>query len=60
MQDNFSMDGGGGWGDGLGSNASDGEAWGAADEASLARLPLTSRCAARFRYPSAAQGLGDP
>ena len=37
-----------GGGDGSGGNASDGERWGAADEASLARLPLTSCCAARF------------
>ena len=34
--------------DGSGGNASDGEKWGAADEASLARLPLTSCCAARY------------
>ena len=38
-----------GWGgDGSGGNASDGEWWGAADEASLTRSPLTSCCAARF------------
>ena len=34
-----------GWWDG---NASNGERWGAADEVSLARPPLTSRCAAQF------------
>ena len=40
MEDNFSTDGGGGAeGDGSGSNASDGERWGMADEASLARPP---------------------
>ena len=38
----------GGGGDGSGCNASNGEPWGAADEASLARLQLTSCCAARF------------
>ena len=38
----------GGWGDGSGGNVSDGERWGAADEASLARPPLTSCCAAWF------------
>ena len=51
MEDNFSTDkggGGGGGGDGAGGNASDGERWGAADEASLSHPPLTSRCAARF------------
>ena len=49
MEDNFSMDGGRGWGggDGSGGNASDGERWGAADEASFAGPPLTSCCAAR-------------
>ena len=36
-----------GWG-GLGGNASDGERWGEADEASLARPPLTSCRAPRF------------
>ena len=43
MEDNFSTDGVGG---GSGSNASDGERWGEADEAPLARPPLTSCCAA--------------
>ena len=38
-----------GRGDGSGGNASDGELWGAADEASLALLPLTSCCAVRFQ-----------
>ena len=45
MEDNFSTDGGGVGGcvgDGSGGNARDGERWGAADEASLARPPLTS------------------
>ena len=37
-----------GKGDGSGGNASDGERWGAADEASLSCLQLTSCCAARF------------
>ena len=37
-----------GLGDGSGGNASDGERWGAADEASLACPPLTSCCAALF------------
>ena len=35
-------------GDGSGGNASDGERWGAADEALLTLLSLTSCCAARF------------
>ena len=54
MEDNFSTDGAGVWGwwraggYGSGSNASDGERWGAADEASLSCPPLTSCCAARF------------
>ena len=50
MEDNFSMDPGErGWGgDGSGSNVSDGKWWGAADEASLTRPPLTSCCVARF------------
>ena len=34
------------WGDGSGGNASDGEQWGAADEALLARRLLTSCCVA--------------
>ena len=65
MEDNFSTD----WGnvsdvgDGSGSNESDGERWGAADEASLARPPLTSCCAARFLtgrrlIPVHGRGLG--
>ena len=54
MEDNFSMDHGGGWRVGSGSNASDGERRGAADEASLAGPPLTSCCAARW------EGDGDP
>ena len=60
MEDNFSKDIGGG-GDGSGGNASDGEQWRAADEALLARLPLTSCCAARFlKGQSTAQGLRTP
>ena len=47
MEDNFSMDGVGVC-DGSGGNASDGERWRAADEASLACPPLTSCCAAQF------------
>ena len=44
---------------------SDGERWGAADEASLARPPLTSCCAARFLtghrpVPVRGPGVGDP
>ena len=46
MEDNFSMDGGGGWGDGSGYNGRDGEPRGVADETSLCRLPLTFCCAA--------------
>ena len=46
VEDNFPRTGG--QGDGSGGNASDGEWWGAADEASLARPPLTSCCAGRF------------
>ena len=50
---------------GSGGNASAGERWGAADEASLARPPLTSCCAARFltrRRLVAVRGpgIGDP
>ena len=59
MEDNFSTDGV--WGDGSGSNVSDGERWGAADEASLARLPLTSCCVARLltgHRPVLVHGLG--
>ena len=49
MEDNFSTAAVGVEGkDGSGSHASDGERWGAADEASLARPPLTSCCVARF------------
>ena len=49
MEDNFSMDGGGERaGEDSGGNASDGEQWGATDEASLARPPLTSCCEAWF------------
>ena len=50
-----------GWGDGSGGNASDGEQWGAADEALLSCPPLTSCCAARFltgRGPIAVRGPG--
>ena len=47
--------------DGSGGNVSDGEQWGAADEASPARPPLSSCCAARFLTDwSAAGGLGTP
>ena len=50
VEDNFSMDG---WWGGvvqavMWAMGSDGEQWGAADEASLARPPLTSCCAVRF------------
>ena len=47
--------------DGSGGNASDGERWGEADEASLARLPLTSCCVARCvtgRGPLLVRGPG--
>ena len=37
-----------GVGDGSGGNESDGERWGAADEALLACPPLTSCCASQF------------
>ena len=59
LEDNFSMDWGGR--DGSGSNASDGEQWGTADEALLARPPLTC-CAARFLTGrgTMARGLGTP
>ena len=40
-----------GVGDGSGGNTGDGERRGVADEASLARLPLTSCCVARGRQP---------
>ena len=56
---------GGGREDGSGSNAIDGERWGAADEASLACLLLTSCCAARFPtghgpVPVHDPGVADP
>ena len=45
MEDNFST----GWGgNGSGSNASDGEPWGAVNAALLAGLPLTFCCAIWF------------
>ena len=58
------MVGDGGWGDGSGSNASDGERWGAVDEALVACPPLTSCCAAQFLtglrpVPVHGAGLGD-
>ena len=51
--------------DGSGSNASDGERWGEADEASLACPRLTSCCAARFLtgrrlVPACSPGVRDP
>ena len=54
-----------GWGDGSGGNASDGERWGAADEAWLARPPLTSCHGAGFLtgrgpVPVRGPGVGDP
>ena len=54
-----------GWGgeDGSSSNVSDGERWGAADEALLVCLPLTSCCVARFltgRGPVLSLGVGEP
>ena len=66
MEDNFSTDGGDAWmGNGAGGNVRDGERWGAADEASLARPPLTSCCAARFLTGHGlvlvhGPGVGDP
>ena len=66
MEDKFSTDWqGAGQGDGSGDNASDGEPWAAADEASLARPPLTSCCTARFLtgcgpVPVHGLGVGDP
>ena len=53
------------WGDGSDGNVSDGEQWGAADEASLSRLPLTSCCVARFLTGHrpvlvCSPGVGDP
>ena len=55
----------GGGGEGSGGNESDGKRWGAAEEASLACLLLTSCCAARFLTgrgpaPVCGPGLGDP
>ena len=54
-----------GSGDGSGGSASNGERWGAADEAWLAGLPLTSCCAARFLTGCGlvlvcGLGVGDP
>ena len=51
--------------DGSGGNASDGERWGAADEASLACPLLTSCCVARFVTGCGpvlvhGPGVGDP
>ena len=68
MGDRFSTDGVGHGGGGSGSNASGGERWGVAvniDEASLARPPLTSCCAARFLTAQGpvlvcGPGVGDP
>ena len=60
-EDNFFTDGVGE--DGSGSVASYGEQWGAADETLLARLPLTSCCAAQFLTEPiwvCGQGLGTP
>ena len=61
------FNGRGGWGrrDGSGGNGSDGERRGAAREALLPRLPLTSCCAAWFLtdrgpLPVRGLGLGDP
>ena len=44
-------------GDGSGSNVSDGERWGLADEALLTGPPLTSCCASRFLIGG--PGVGD-
>ena len=56
--------GGGESGDsGSDGNVSNGERWGAANETSLTRPPLTSRCAGWFltgQSLSAAQGSGTP
>ena len=65
VEDSFSTGGMAVGGDGSGHNASRGERWGAADEASLARPLMTSCCAARFltrRGPVQVQspGVGDP
>ena len=64
MEDNFSTE----WGGGVIVQAvmqSDGEPWGAADEASLACLPLISCCVARSLrdhglVPVHCLGAGDP
>ena len=48
MEDKFSTDLVGGVGEWFSGNASNGERWGAADEASLSHLLLTSCCAARL------------
>ena len=60
MEDNFSMDGV--RGDGSGGNASDGEGWGAADEALLAHPPphllLCSPVPNRLRSGSGLQPRG--
>ena len=61
VEDNFPTDLGVGCGDGSGGNASDGDRWGAADEASLACPLLTSCCAARFLIGlGRGPGVGDP
>ena len=62
VEDNFSTNGGGcrgGGGEGSGSNVSDGERWGAAEETSLAHPPLTTCCAAGF-LTGHGRGVGDP
>ena len=69
MEDDFSTGGGTGLGGdrgrGSGGIASDGERWGAADEASLICPPLTSCCVAQFLaghgwVPVHGPGVGDP
>ena len=50
---------GGNGGDDSGGNVSNAERWGAADEALLARLPLTSCCEARF-LTGCRPGAGNP
>ena len=60
MEDNFSTEVGVGWGageHGSGGNVSDGEQWGAADEASLTRTP-PSPPAVRPRVPNRPGGWG--
>ena len=62
---NFSTDGARGVVDGSGGNASDGDWWRTADEASLTRSLLTSCCAARFLtgrgpVPVCSPRVGDP